>query len=200
MLAVGISALFKPIIGVIPIITFIPMLMLYIHAKPNITIMRQNIRLFAFLVFTALIFSACSTPEKKESIDMEQVKSEIQAMEDAYAAGEKAKDADAVAAYYSDDAISYSRNMQPLSGKAAIRENIAKNIAKDTTGNYNVYKVVDLFAEGDTAVEIGSWTEIDASGNEVENGNYMSYFEKRDGKYICVRDMTTTTSAVKSSM
>lgn len=130
---------------------------------------------------------------------MAQVKAEIQAMEDAFAAGEKAKDADAVAAYYSDDAMSYSRNREPLSGKAAIRDNIANNIAKDTTGNYNVYKVVDLFAEGNTAVEIGSWTEFDASGKELEHGNYMSYFQKRDGKYLCVRDMTTTTSPAKSS-
>jgi ketosteroid isomerase-like protein len=160
--------------------------------------MRHYIRLFGFLTFAALIFSACSTPEKKKALDMEQVKVEIQAMEDAYAAGEKAKDADAVAAYYSDDAVSYSRNRQPLSGKSAIRDNIANNIANDTTGSYNVYKIVDLYAEGNTAVEIGSWTEFDASGNELENGNYMSYFEKRNGKYECVRDMTTTTSSVKS--
>ena len=162
--------------------------------------MRQFIRLSGLLVFTILIFSACSTTEKKETIDMEKVKGEIQAMEDAYAAAEKAKDADGVAAYYSDDAMSYSRNTQPLSGKAAIRENIANNIAKDTTGNYNVYKVVDLFAEGNTAVEIGSWTEFDSSGTEVENGNYVSYFQKRNGKYLCVRDMTTTTAPVKSGM
>ena len=157
-------------------------------------------RLFGFLAITALMFSACATTEKEEVIDMEKVKVEIQAMEDAYAAGEKAKDADAVVEYYSDDAISYSRNNEPLSGKAAIRDNMANSIAKDTTGNYNVYKVVDLFAEGNTAIEIGSWTEFDASGNEKENGNYMSYFQKRDGKYLCVRDMSTTTSPVKSGM
>ncbi|OUR92055.1 hypothetical protein A9Q87_08120 [Flavobacteriales bacterium 34_180_T64] len=162
--------------------------------------MRKNIRLFGFLAFTALFFSTCTTTEKEAVIDMEKVKVEIQAMEDGYAAGEKAKDAEAVAVYYSEDAISYSRNKQPLSGRAAIRDNIANNIAKDTTDNYNVYKVVDLFAEGNTAVEIGSWTEYDAAGNEMENGNYMSYFEKRDGKYICVRDMSTTTSPVKSGM
>tara|TARA_R110000772_G_scaffold241020_1_gene353285 strand:+ start:655 stop:1158 length:504 start_codon:yes stop_codon:yes gene_type:complete len=167
--------------------------------------MIKNIRLFGFLALTALVFSACTTPEKKEVvekevIDMEKVKVEIQALEDAYAAGEKAKDADAVAAYYSDDAMSYSRNKQPLSGKAAIRESIANSIAIDTTGNYNVYKVVDLYAEGNTAVEIGSWTEFDSAGNEKENGNYMSYFQKQDGKYICVRDMSTTTAPVKSGM
>jgi ketosteroid isomerase-like protein len=162
--------------------------------------MIKNIKLFGFLIFTAFVFTACETLEKEEVLDMEKVKIEIQAMEDAFAAGEKAKDADAVAAYYSDDAMSYSRNREPLSGKKAIRDNIANGIAKDTTGNYNVYKIVDLYAEGDTAVEIGSWTEFDASGNEKDNGNYMSFFQKRDGTYICVRDMSTTTSPVKSGM
>ena len=159
--------------------------------------MKKQIKLFGILAVTILILSACATTEKEEALDMEKGRMEIQAMEDAFAAGEKAKDADAVADYYSDDAMSYGRNSKPLSGKAAIRENIANNMEKDTTGGYNVYKVVDLFAEGDTAVEIGSWTEFDASGNETENGNYMSYFQKRDGKYVCVRDMTMTTSPVK---
>lgn len=165
-------------------------------------IMKKHIRLFGFLVFTALTFASCTTAEKKETVDMEKIKTEIQAMEDAYAAGEKNKDADAVAAYYSEDAISYSRNKQPISGKAAIRKNIANNIANDTTGNYSVYKIVDLFVEsdGDAVVEIGSWTNFDPSGKEMENGNYMSYFQKRDGKYLCVRDMSTTTAPVKSGM
>ena len=159
--------------------------------------MRKNIRLFGFLAITALFLTACETAEQEEVLDMDKVRVEIQAMEDAYAAGEKAKDADAVAAYYSDDAMSYSRNQQPLSGRSAIRDNIADNIAKDTTDTYNVYKIVDLYAEGNTAVEIGSWTEFDADGNQLENGNYMSYFEKRDGKYVCVRDMSTTTAPAK---
>ena len=168
--------------------------MLYISPLTNINTMRNHIKSFGFLALSAIMLSACTTSEKVEVLDMEKVKTEIQAMEDAYAAGEKAKDADAVAAYYSDDAMGYSRNEQPLTGKSAIRDKIAKGIATDTTGNYNVYKVVDLFAEGNTAVEIGSWTKFDSSGTEMENGNYMSYFQKRDGKYLCVRDMSTTTS------
>ncbi len=167
------------------------------------TIMKKNIRLFGLLLSAALLFSACGTTEKedvKDVIDMDQLRVEIQAMEDAYAAGQKAKDADAVVAYYSDSAISYSQNEQPISGKKAIRDNIAKEIAKDTTENYNVYKVVDLFADGNNAVEIGSWTEFDSSGKEKDNGNYMSYFEKRDGKYFCVRDMSTTATPVKTGM
>ncbi len=149
----------------------------------------------------ALGFGACSTgAEKTETIDMDKLKTEIQAMEDAFAAGEKAKDVDAVAAYYSDDATSYNRNEPPSVGMAAIKEKIAKNIANDTAGHYNVYKVVDLYAAGDMATEIGSWTRFDSSGTQVENGYYMSYFEKRDGKYRCVRDMATVASPAKPGM
>jgi ketosteroid isomerase-like protein len=162
--------------------------------------MKKQIKLFGILVGTLLILSACATTEKEEALDMEKVKIEIQAMEDAFTAGEKAKDADAVAAYYSDDAISYSRNSTPLSGKVAITANISNNMAKDTLGNYSVYKLVNVFAEGDTAIEVGSWVQFNASGKEVDNGNFMSYFQKRNGKYLCVRDMSTTTSPVKSGM
>jgi len=147
---------------------------------------------------SVLFFSACTTPaEKAATVDMDKLKVEIQAKEDAFAAAEKAKDAAAVAAYYSDDAISYGRNEEPASGNAAIKDGIAKRLASDSTGNHNVYKVVDLFAEGNMVVEIGSWTEINPAGAETEKGHYMSMFQKRDGKYVCVRDMNVTSSPAK---
>lgn len=146
----------------------------------------------------ALFMVSCSTPtpppaaEAPKAIDMDALRTEIQAMEDAFAAGEKAKDANAVVAYYSDDAVSYSRNKEPQVGKEAIKSYIAARMAEDTSTTTNVYKVVDLFAEGDKAVEIGSWQEMNAAGEEISRGHYMSYFEKRDGKYVCVRDMNVT--------
>lgn len=98
-------------------------------------------------------------------------------MEDAFAAGEKAKDAAAVAAYYSDDAISYGRNSEPVSGKAAIQAKIADDIAKDSTNSSNVYKVVDLFADGNMAVEIGSWTRLDSTGAETKRVIICHFFK-----------------------
>ena len=161
--------------------------------------MRSKFQLILLSGFSALLFSACAE-KKVASVDIEKLKPEIQAMEDAYAAAEKAKDAAAVVVYYSDDAVSYNRNEEPTSGKAAIKERTAKNLAKDTTGNYNVYKIVDLFAEGNTAVEIGSWKVLSPSGTETDKGHYMSFFQKRDGKWVCVRDMNVTSNPVKAPM
>lgn len=160
--------------------------------------MRIKLRLAALIGVAVFVFSACSSSkEEAKPVDMEKLKAEIQAKEDAFAAGEKAKDADAVAAYYADDAVSYSRNKPPSVGKAAIRESIAKGIAEDTTGQVNVYKVVDLFAEGDLVVEIGSWNTTGSDGTPKDNGHFMSLFQKRDGKYVCIRDMNASSNPAK---
>lgn len=168
--------------------------------------MRSKFHLIVLLSIVFLIITGCSSSadkpasadaEKTVTVDTEKLKPEIQAMEDAYAAAEKSKDADKVMAYYSDDAISYGRNRMPESGKTAIKESLVKRLAADTSGNSNVYKVVDLFSEGNMLVEIGSWTEMNAAGAEVSKGHYMSYFQKRDGKWVCVRDMNVTSSPAK---
>lgn len=159
--------------------------------------MRSKFQL-TLIGISALVFSACSdSGDKAKPVDMAKAKTDIQAMEDAFAAAEKVKDAGAVAVYYADDAISYPRGKAPLVGNAAIKANIAKDLAEDTTGNANVYKVVDLFAEGNTAVEIGSWHKISPAGAAVDSGHYMSYFQLRNGKYVCVRDMSVSSTPAK---
>lgn len=154
---------------------------------------QTSILVALFVVFVA----ACSNEKGVSVIDMDKAKSDIQAMEDAYAAAEKAKDADKIMAYYGDDAITYGRNRMPEAGKAAIREGHAKRLAADTTGNYNEYKVVDVFAEGNMLVEIGAWTEMSPAGAEINKGHYMSYFQNRDGKWVCVRDMSVSSNPAK---
>lgn len=161
--------------------------------------MRSKFQFAVLFVLSAFLFSSCSAPETEATtLDMDKAKAQIQAMEDAFAAAEKAKDADGVVAYYTDDAISYGRNKEPLSGKEAIKKQIADDLATDTAGSTNVYKVVDLFGEGNTLVEIGSWTRINAAGAEVDKGHFMSYFKKQaDGNYKCVRDMNVTSTEIK---
>ena len=159
--------------------------------------MRRKFQSAILIACSAFLISSCSDEKTASTVDMDKNKKDIQAMEDAYAAAEKAKDADKIVAYYSDDAVSYGRNRAPEVGKSAIKESLAKRLAEDTTGNTNVYKVVDLFGEGNMLVEIGSWTELSPAGAELNKGHYMSYFQKRDGKYVCVRDMNVTSSPAK---
>lgn len=160
--------------------------------------MKRTAQTGSLLVLATVLFTACSGPAKEAApIDMAALKTEIQAKEDAFAAAEKAKDADAVAAYYADDAVSYNRNQEPLAGKTAIKEGIAKRLAADTTGNLSTYQVVDLFADGDLLVEIGSFSTKNAAGQESDKGHYLSVFQKRDGKYVCVRDMNATSMPEK---
>ncbi len=141
--------------------------------------------LFAALVACTIVISSCQ-PAKP---DMDKVRVEIQAMEDAYAAGINAKDADAVLAYYADDAVSMVNNAPVASGHDALLKMVQEDIAGDTTNTTVTFEVVDIFAAGDLVVETGKATDKDAEGNVVKTGKYMSLFEKRNGKYVCIRDI-----------
>jgi ketosteroid isomerase-like protein len=159
--------------------------------------MRRKFQSAILIACSVLFITSCSNEKSVATVDMDAAKKDIQAMEDAYAAAEKAKDAKAIVAYYADDAISYYRNEEPAKGKPAIEARLADRLAKDTTGNTNVYKVVDLFADGNLLVEVGSWAEMNPSGAEINSGHYISCFEKRDGKYVCVRDMSAASHPPK---
>lgn len=164
--------------------------------------MKTKTQFVAFFLMAAFFLASCNTATQapEAALNMDSVKAEIQKLEAAYAAGDKAKDVDAIAAYYSDDAISYNFNEEPSVGKAAIKERIAARISKETGRQVYTYSVVDVFAEGKQAVEVGTWTSTDSAGKEVDKGHFMSVFEKRDGKYICIRDMSVSSMPAKPGM
>jgi ketosteroid isomerase-like protein len=141
--------------------------------------------LFATLAVFTLLITSCQPPKP----DLAKIRPEIQAMEDAYAAGLKAKDANAVIAYYSDDAVSMVNNAPIAVGHDALLKMAQDDIARDTTNLTVSFETVDLFAAGNYVVETGKASYKDVSGNVVKSGKYMSLFEKRNGKYICIRDI-----------
>lgn len=138
---------------------------------------------------------ACN--EKKEEpvaapvVDKEQIKTEIQGMEDAFAAAFNARNADSTAAYYSDDATSFSQNKAPLVGKKAITDYLKEDVASFPKGYKISFTTNEVHVSNDAnqVVEIGAYNVVDSTGTKVNSGNFISLFEKRDGKYICVRDM-----------
>jgi len=130
------------------------------------------------------------------SVDKEQIKQEIQAKEDAFAElynTGKLKDI----GYYADDATTFFQNREPLVGKEAIINFLKNDIISNTDRISFKTKEVFVSNDGNMVVEIGYFKVVDSANAPLNSGNYMSLFEKRNGKYVAVRDMSASDMPVK---
>ncbi|MCH6235844.1 YybH family protein [Cognataquiflexum rubidum] len=169
--------------------------------------MKNYFRTGIACVALALFSVACSSPAPEEAAapeemaptvvaepDMAAIKAEIQALEDAWAAADNAGDIPALLAFYSDDAVSMGSGTPVAVGKAAIQKEFESSMAKRPAGQTITFEVLDIFGDENTITEVGKTTRKDASGKVVSSGSYMAIWEKRDGKYICVRDISNNDS------
>lgn len=131
---------------------------------------------------------------------MSALTAQIQAMEDAYAAGEIAKDVDAVVAYYADDVVSYNHNEEPTVGKQALRQRLADRMAKDTTGHTPTFKVIEIFPGDGFVTEVGSWSMADPTGAVKDKGTYFSVFRKDGENWTCIRDISVSSLPKEKAM
>lgn len=148
---------------------------------------KLSLYFFAF-VLAATACKPAPEPEAAPAPDMAAIQAEIQAMEDAYASAENAKDVEGILVYYSDDAVSLAHEKAPLVGKDAIRANLTERMADTTRTGTVSFKVENIILDGDLLVETGSSATTDKEGM-VKTGKYISIFQKRDGKWVCVRDI-----------
>lgn len=125
------------------------------------------------------------------AIDKEQIKKEIQAKEDAFAEIYNTGELKDIG-YYADDAVTFFQNRPPLVGKEAIVEFYKSAIASTTNKISFTSKDIFISNDGNQVVEIGYFKVVDSTNTPINSGNYMSLFEKRDGKYVCVRDMSAS--------
>jgi ketosteroid isomerase-like protein len=140
---------------------------------------------------------ACNTAKDKPAaavIDKEQVKAEIQAREDEFAEVYNSGQLRNIG-YYADDAVSFFQNRPPLVGRAAIVEFLKADL--NANSNTILFKTNEVFVSNDgiQVVEIGNFKVIDSTKTTINTGNYMSLFEKRNGKYVCLRDMSASIMA-----
>jgi ketosteroid isomerase-like protein len=149
----------------------------------------KNLFSLSTLAVLALFAISCEQPAAEAPMDMEAVSAEIAALEAAYQEASNAKNVDGVMAYYADDAQSMAPLRPTMVGAAAIKARMDENMAKDTSGGSMTLAVTEVWAAGDIAVETGTWTDNDADGKVLLTGKYMSLFQKRDGKYVCIRDI-----------
>jgi ketosteroid isomerase-like protein len=153
--------------------------------------MKNNVLKGVLLVCTMSLIIACSTKKAEPTVDKEQIKKEIQAKENEFAATYNAGEMKNIG-YYADDATSFYQNKAPLMGKVAIVEFLKSNIEANSDSISYVTNEVFVSTDGIQVVEIGHYKVVDSTNNVINSGNYMCLFEKRNGQYVCVRDMSAS--------
>jgi len=141
------------------------------------------------------------TTTETTTVDREEVRTQIQALEDSYQESLNSKNTDGIKNFYADDARTYMYGKPVGLGKEAIIEGIQKDFATATPGTKISFSIKELLIsnDGDQVVEVGGFKIADKNGNDVVTGHYFGFFEKREGKYVCVREMITPDTAAKQS-
>ena len=145
----------------------------------------------------SLVF-ACNANNGVSSaaVDKEQIKKEIQAKEDQFAELYNKGELKDIG-YYADDATSFFQNRPPLVGKPAIVAFLKDDIL-DNTDKIS-FKTNEVFVsnDGNLVLEVGYFKVADSANVTFNTGHYMTLFEKRDGKYVAVRDMSASDVPIK---
>ncbi len=146
-----------------------------------------------------ILMFACNTKQEEPAavvVDKEQIKQEIQAKENEFAALYDSGQLKNIG-YYADDATVFYQNRAPLVGRAAIVE----FLKSDLTGNTNKisFTTNEVFPsnDGNQVIEVGYYKVVDSTNTVFNTGNYMILFEKRNGTYVSVREMSASDIPIK---
>jgi len=156
--------------------------------------MKNKITKCLFLSTLSILFIACN-PKKEETVavDKEQIHNEIQGIENKMAEMFNDRNVNA-SEYYADDAISFSQNKPPLKGRLEIEKNIREDLESFPKGYQIAFVVNEILPSdnGNQVVEVGNYRVSDSTSTALYTGNYIAVFQKKDGKYVCVRDMSAS--------
>jgi uncharacterized protein (TIGR02246 family) len=147
---------------------------------------------FRRLVVLAACFVALAACAKTGSTapDTTADAAAIRAVQDSWYKAYDAGDGAAIAALYTEDAVLSAPNKPALRGSASIREFYVKDAADfATTGSTATQgSTSDVGVSGDLAWQWGTYTIVDKSGATVETGKFTTLFQRKDGKWMIIRD------------
>jgi ketosteroid isomerase-like protein len=129
--------------------------------------------------------------------DKDQIKKEIQAKENEFAEIYNSGQLKNIG-YYADDASSFFPNRPALVGKQAIVDYLTSDLDSNTDKISFVTNEVFVSNDANQVVEVGYFKIVDSSKAIINTGNYMSLFEKRNDKYVCLRDMSASDMPAKN--
>ena len=128
------------------------------------------LKVAAIAAASLVALAACQPGAKNTAAD----ETEIAGLNQAWATGYNAGDADAVANLYAEDGVVMAPGTKTLEGRAAIREFIASDsaAAKAAGLTMNITGGAKQMA-GDLAFETGTFAVTDAAGATVDAGKYV---------------------------
>ncbi len=150
----------------------------------------SNTTFVTILALCIPLLAICQQKTETKSPDMAKIKAEIKAVEDAWAAASNAKDVATIVGFYADDAISMIDDQPMLVGKVAIQKAIEEEMAKHKDKATVVFETLDLYGDENRVTEVGKTTVTDSSQKVIYTGKYMAVWEKRNGKWLTIRDMS----------
>ncbi len=140
-----------------------------------------------FVLAAAAFIAACTTAAPDTAADEAALRAAAPQWWDRYNAG----DADGVAALYAEDAIVMAPGVPAAVGRPAIREFLADDIAFAKLAGITLVggEVTSVGAGGDHGWVSGSYSATDASGATVDNGKYLSLYQRANGEWLIIRDI-----------
>jgi len=156
--------------------------------------MKSKVTKRVLVLFAMSLLIACNSKNsepKAEVLDNEQIKKEIQAKEDQFADIYNTGELKTIG-YYAEDAISFAQSQPPLVGREAIIEYLKVDVETNTDKISFTTREVFPCNDGNMVLEIGYYQVVDSTNTPINTGNYMCLFEKRDGNYYCVREMSAS--------
>jgi ketosteroid isomerase-like protein len=159
--------------------------------------MKNKVLILGAFVFLTTFSISCNKKTEETTtapiVDKEQIKTEIQTIENNFANHYNTKNTDSIT-YYADDATSFFIGREPIVGKDSIIEFLKNDIKAIKNGAKFSFTTNEVHVSNDgmLVTEIGQFKITDSLDAKIDSGNYISIFEKRNGKYVCIRDMAAT--------
>jgi uncharacterized protein (TIGR02246 family) len=115
----------------------------------------------------------------------------VRAINPAWFKAHNAHDVEGLVSLYADDAVLSTPGYAPARGTAAIRDAYTKEIREMTAAGLsnNSGPNPEFGVSGDLAYEWNTFTVTDKSGKTVDKGKYVSVFERKNGKWLIIRDI-----------
>jgi len=125
----------------------------------------------------------------------------IQAVDQMWAKGYNAGDADAVASLYDEQAVLLPPGAPAARGRPSIRAFLGRDIAASLRDGltFSLGPKPDGGVSGDLGWASGTYVVKDKAGKVVDAGKYLSVSRKKGGKWLYVRDTWNSDGAPASA-